>query len=166
MELGNEPLVFGSRGTRTAASVSANYDGGIIVRRWAATWIDFLVLLAIFMIPDAVLGNETYQSTIAVWLTLAALYFPVMESAFGKTLGKFALFIRVVGQDGRKPTVWQVVLRTLLRLIEVNPFLAGGIPAGLAAYFSKHRQRLGDMLAKTYVILDADARTLNGTPGH
>ena len=47
-------------------------------------------------------------------------------------------------------------MRTLLRLFEVNPLLLGGIPAAIAVLCSKNRQRLGDMLAGTYVIRTKD----------
>jgi uncharacterized RDD family membrane protein YckC len=39
-----------------------------------------------------------------------------------------------------------------LRLIEVNPFLVGGLPAGLVLLLTRRRQRLGDLLAGTYVV--------------
>lgn len=40
-----------------------------------------------------------------------------------------------------------------MRLVEVNPFLLGGIPAGIAVALSTYNQRLGDMLAGTYVVV-------------
>jgi uncharacterized RDD family membrane protein YckC len=43
------------------------------------------------------------------------------------------------------------------RLIEVNPLLMGGVPAGIAVAVSAKRQRIGDMIANTYVVR---ARTL------
>jgi uncharacterized RDD family membrane protein YckC len=72
-----------------------------------------------------------------------------MELAFGKTIGKFALFISVIDANGDEPSIIQVLGRTFLPLIEVNPLLMGGISAGLIECFSKHRQRVGDMVANT-----------------
>lgn len=146
--------------TATPASIAAGYDGAIVVRRWAATWIDWCVMAACLLVPDATLGNDRYRETIFVWLGLAALYVPLMEWRLGKTLGKYALFIRVVNAAGDTPSLKQVALRTLLRLVEVNPLLVGGIPAGVAVLMSKHRQRLGDMAAGTYVLRDRDVRDL------
>nr|QQZ49185.1 hypothetical protein JKL49_18910 [Phenylobacterium glaciei] len=58
----------------------------------------------------------------------------------------------MVDAQGQRPAIWRVIVRTLTRLIEANPFLLGGIPAGLIANFTKRRQRLGDLLAGTYVV--------------
>ncbi|WP_162301437.1 RDD family protein [Cognatilysobacter segetis] len=141
-----------------AASIAAGYDAGIVVRRWLGAWIDFLVLLSFLVVPDYVLGNAKYQATLAVWIGLVVAYFPLMELAFGRSAGKFLTGTRVVNAAGGRPSLGQAVVRTLFRLIEVNPVLAGGIPAGIAVLASKHRQRLGDMVAGTYVLRDRDLR--------
>lgn len=142
----------------TVASIAAGYDAAIVVRRWLGAWIDFIVLLSFLVVPDYVLGNARYQATLAVWLGLLVAYFPVMEFAFGRSAGKFVTRTRVVNAAGGRPSLGQAVVRTLFRLIEVNPVLAGGIPAGIAVLASKHRQRLGDMVAGTYVLRDRDLR--------
>jgi uncharacterized RDD family membrane protein YckC len=41
-----------------------------------------------------------------------------------------------------------------LRIIEVNPLLFGGIPAGIAVILSRRKQRIGDLLAGTVVVSD------------
>ncbi|WP_457098129.1 RDD family protein [Lysobacter sp. P5_B9] len=142
----------------SAMAVAETYDGSMVARRWVGAWIDFIVLLLFLLIPDYVLGNETYRATLAIWVGLFAAYFPVMETLFGKTIGKFVTRTRVVNASGEKPSFMQSVVRTLFRLIEVNPILAGGVPAGIAVLVSRHKQRLGDMAARTYVLLDKDAR--------
>ncbi|GAB1596774.1 RDD family protein [Lysobacter claricitrinus] len=144
--------------THPAASIAAGYDASIVVRRWLGAWIDFIVLVSFLLIPDYVLGNARYQATIVVWLGLLVAYFPAMEAVFGKTVGKFLTFTRVVNAEGGRPSLGQAVVRTLFRLIEVNPVLAGGIPAGIAVIASRHKQRLGDMVAGTYVLFDRDLR--------
>jgi uncharacterized RDD family membrane protein YckC len=83
-----------------------------------------------------------------------------MEGRWGATLGKFGTKIRVVDRLGRVPGYGRAVVRTLLRLVEVNPLLLGGIPAGIIALSSKSKQRLGDMLAGTYVLYLADVERL------
>lgn len=132
--------------------VARSYDTSIIVRRWLGAWVDFIVIIAIFLIPDAALGNAMYQRLLPVWLLLAAAYFPVCETLTGKTLGKLATRTIVVDADGNLPGWGKSIVRTLFRLIEVNPFLMGGIPAGIATSVSKTRQRLGDMAAGTFVL--------------
>jgi uncharacterized RDD family membrane protein YckC len=54
-------------------------------------------------------------------------------------------------------------VRTLFRLIEVNPILAGGLPAGIAVIATRGKQRLGDMAAGTYVLLDRDMHRLQSS---
>jgi uncharacterized RDD family membrane protein YckC len=43
-------------------------------------------------------------------------------------------------------------VRTLARLVEVNPLLLGALPAGIAILSSSRRQRIGDWLANTVVV--------------
>jgi|SRR5262245_2658830 len=141
----------------SATSVAGRYGSSILVTRWLGAWIDFIVLASLLFIPDYVLGNELYQKTIFIWLALIAAYFPVMESFFGKSVGKFITRTRVVNAKGGNPSWGQSIVRTLFRLIEVNPLLFGGVPAGIAVLASSNKQRLGDMVANTYVLRDKDA---------
>lgn len=146
------------RATLPAASIAAGYDASILVRRWLGAWIDFVVLLSFLLVPDYVLGNATYRATLAVWIALLVAYFPVMEAVFGRTVGKFVTRTRVVDAAGRRPSIVQAIVRSLFRLIEVNPVLVGGLPAGIAVLASRHKQRLGDMVAGTYVLFERDLR--------
>ena len=126
--------------------------GELLTRRWAATWIDFVVLASLLLGPDYFLGNKTYQATIFFWLAAIALYFPFFEALWGRSIGKLIAGVAVVDSKGKPPGFGKATLRTLTRPVEVNPFLAGGLPAGIAVWNSKDRQRLGDMWADTYVI--------------
>ncbi len=130
--------------------------GPILFRRWFATVVDLLVLMMIVIAPSPLLGAPLYDRTIVLWVALAVLYFPVTEGFWGRTLGKLLTGTVVVDRKGRPPGLLKASLRTLTRLIEVNPVLIGGIPAGLAVCLSKERQRIGDMWADTYVIPAGD----------
>ena len=143
-----------------AMDVASTYDAAVVVRRWLGAWIDFAVLLAFLAVPDYVLGNATYRATLALWIGLMLAYFPLMEALLGRTVGKWVTRTRVVDARGANPSLVQALVRTVFRLLEVNPVVAGGIPAGIAVLASKHRQRLGDMAARTYVLLERDARRL------
>jgi len=48
------------------------------------------------------------------------------------------------------------LIRTLARLLEANPILLGGIPAGIAIFSSPRKQRIGDSLAGTVVVSRQD----------
>jgi uncharacterized RDD family membrane protein YckC len=135
----------------------------LLVLRWIGAWIDLIVLALFLLAPDYFLGNETYRATIAIWLGLVILYFPIGEAFWGRTLGKLLTGLVVVDADGRPPGLLKAVLRTLLRLFEVNPLVAGGLPAGIAVAVSQKRQRLGDMVAGTYVVRARDLARAKGS---
>jgi uncharacterized RDD family membrane protein YckC len=67
----------------------------------------------------------------------------------GQTLGKRVVGLRVVDAQGLRLQLSQVVLRNLLRLIDMLPlaYLVGGI----ACFSSRNCQRLGDLAAGTIV---------------
>lgn len=68
----------------------------------------------------------------------------------GQTVGKRLLRLRVVDAEGLRLQFPQVVMRNLLRFVDMLPacYLVGG----LAAWLSPRGQRLGDLAAGTMVI--------------
>jgi len=128
----------------------------MLIRRWVGCWIDLLVATALFFVPAIIAGIVGEDAGFAIAGALAFLiipgYFVVAELVWGRTLGKLITGTVVVGIDGRKAGLGRVLVRTLLRLVEVNPFLLGGLPAGVAVLASPRMQRLGDMAAGTYVL--------------
>jgi uncharacterized RDD family membrane protein YckC len=68
----------------------------------------------------------------------------------GQTLGKRVLKIRVIDAEGRRLLPTQIVIRNLLRLVDLLPaFYAVG---GICCTWSRKFQRLGDFAANTVVI--------------
>jgi uncharacterized RDD family membrane protein YckC len=132
--------------------IATHAGDNLLLRRWIGCWIDLIVACGCLLAPDWLLGNALYQSTVAVWLLLAVGYFVVGERAWGRTLGKLITGTIVVNVHGARPNLVQVLTRTLMRLFEVNPLLMGGVPAGIAVSMSTNKQRLGDMMANTYVV--------------
>jgi uncharacterized RDD family membrane protein YckC len=137
--------------SRTVALVAESYPWSIVVRRWAATLVDYLLIALSFTLLLAVPEDRQVAAS-ALLLALAVAYYIVLEHRYGATLGKLAFGLRIVDATGAKPTYGQASVRTLLRLIEVNPLAIGGIPAAIAVIASKRRQRLGDMAAQTFVL--------------
>lgn len=82
----------------------------------------------------------------------------VMETVLGTTLGKWFLKMRVCGQDFSPPDRKQLLLRNLLRFLEVNPLTFYLLLVILL--LSRNRQRVGDLLARTLVVqvLDPSAK--------
>lgn len=140
-------------GRRVALRMDAS---SIIFRRWAGCWIDFLALPLVafsFILLGAAFAPGPVASSLAVLgLVAGVAYFPVTEGLWGRSLGKQLTGTIVVNQNGDPPGVPRAIVRTLFRLVEVNPFLLGGLPAGVFVFNTKHCQRLGDMVAGTYVV--------------
>jgi uncharacterized RDD family membrane protein YckC len=90
---------------------------------------------------------------------IAALAYFVLQTGYGiacewlwrgQTLGKRVLRLRVLDQQGLRLRPSQVVVRNLLRAVDVLPlcYLVGGA----AMLLSRHAQRLGDFAAGTVVV--------------
>jgi uncharacterized RDD family membrane protein YckC len=73
----------------------------------------------------------------------------VTELLLGRTVGKLVCGLRVVGLDGERPGPGPLVIRNLLRIIDV---LIAFFPLVLVLY-SPLRQRAGDVAAGTLVVL-------------
>ncbi len=131
--------------------------GGLLFRRWAGAWIDFVALGALILAPSFLIGLRGVIPAAApipalFGLGLAVLYFPVCEGVWGRSLGKLVTGTIVVDRTGRLPGIGRTLVRTLLRLIEVNPLFLGGVPAGFCVMATGANQRIGDLIAGTYVV--------------
>ena len=114
--------------------------------------IDNLVacLVAFLTVGALNSGNGMLSGTVLCVAYLA--YFFLFELLWRRTPGKFMQGLVVVSADGNKPRLKAHLIRTLARIFEANPFLLGGIPAGIAIVSSDRKQRFGDLLAGTVVV--------------
>lgn len=92
------------------------------------------------------------QSDRFAYLTISVLlahtaYCMVMEARSGATIGKMILKLRVVGNEGRPAEHREILVRNLLRIIELMVTL----PLALIL-FTRFRQRLGDLISRTVVV--------------
>lgn len=94
----------------------------------------------------------TLQASV-VTLSILTLYAMVCELIWGRTFGKALLHLRVVDAEGEQPSALQIIVRNFVRVFEVAHWAVFLIPAMLMMMGGK-QQRLGDMLARTYVIVD------------
>ena len=79
-------------------------------------------------------------------------YYLLFEALTSRTPGKLLTGLVVVQFNGAPCTWRQSLIRTVYRVLEVNPALFGAIPAALSIVLSKHHQRLGDQAAGTIVV--------------
>ncbi|MBI2583332.1 MAG: RDD family protein [Candidatus Aenigmarchaeota archaeon] len=78
------------------------------------------------------------------------LYGFVLEGWRGQTIGKMALGIIVVREDGKPCGYLSAFARNILRFIDALPFLY--ILGLIVIAVTNRRQRIGDLLAKTVVV--------------
>lgn len=112
----------------------------------------FLTLLKIGFMALGLLALDVAQ---ALWIlvTFATTIGYAMAAEWmwrGQTLGKRLLSLRVLDAEGLRLQPSQIVLRNLLRAVDVLPgfYLAGG----LAVLLTRRAQRLGDLAAGTIVV--------------
>ncbi|MEM7814830.1 MAG: RDD family protein [Candidatus Aenigmatarchaeota archaeon] len=127
-------------------------------RRFWAHMLDWLflniVVLIALVVSSMLLGaayiDETPDTFVALLYiggtALTLLYFTFMEGRRGQTLGKMAAGIIVVGEDGRKISYGQALLRRIGLLI---PFF--NIIDALCI-LRQSKQRIFDNVARTIVV--------------
>jgi uncharacterized RDD family membrane protein YckC len=144
--------------TVTPEAVRLRTDVAGIGSRSIALMVDIL-LQALVLIPVVIIVTAGGVSGLAESVVLGVslfvvlwLYFPMFEwLRDGQTPGKRAQGIRVVRTTGQPAGFAPVMIRNLLRVIEVYalPFIAL-----TSMFFTARVQRLGDIAADTMVVRD------------
>src|ERR1044071_2895730 len=112
---------------------------------------NLLAMVAAFLVVAALKTENPYLGAGALCLTYLC-YFFLTEALWSRTPGKYLQGLVVVDTSGGRCGWRRALIRTLLRVVEANPLLLGGLPAGIAILASERNQRLGDMAAGTLVI--------------
>ncbi|NJL31861.1 MAG: RDD family protein [Phycisphaerales bacterium] len=84
----------------------------------------------------------------ALAIGLYVLHTGLSELFTGRTLGKMICGLRVVNLQGQPPHLWQVLGRNALKVLDLVAW-----PLLILPIISPQRQRLGDMMAKTLVVM-------------
>ena len=121
-------------------------------------WLLFAFMIAVVWIASGGVNtsaeNGILKNTntgLSLVITAAALvYFGGLESAWGSTVGKRVLGLRVAMVSGGQVTGRAVTLRTLGRVIDC--FLLTPIIAAIFVWFSPRNQRLGDRWGGTIIV--------------
>jgi uncharacterized RDD family membrane protein YckC len=82
-------------------------------------------------------------------ILMVFLYHWLLEGAFGATMGKAIVGVRVLNQRGGMPGLRSSAVRNVFRLLDAIPFYLLGF---FVAVFSPARRRIGDYAAKTVVL--------------
>lgn len=133
----------------------------------AACWLYMLIVTAVVYIPH----NWSWQSVV-IGLPIL-FYFLVSEITMnGQSLGKLALGIKIITEEGGQPSLGQYLIRWVFRLIDFPywvfyaaltgylpfwtlPLVFGGL---ICIIITPKSQRIGDLLAGT-ILIDLKNRT-------
>jgi uncharacterized RDD family membrane protein YckC len=126
--------------------------------RFAAWGIDLACIIAATMLLKTLIGFVALLS-LDVARAISILAYPIVSIGYGmalewywrgQTLGKRLLRLRVVDAEGLRLQFSQIVIRNLLRFVDMLPafYLVGGI----ACLAGRRAQRLGDLAANTIVV--------------
>ena len=84
------------------------------------------------------------------WALLAGSYFLLFWSSTGQTPGMRLLHLRLIGPNGRPPSLGRSFLRAVGTVISIIPLFAGYLPV----LFDERRRGLPDFLAGTVVVYE------------
>ncbi|MEU9806968.1 RDD family protein [Mycobacterium sp. NPDC050853] len=126
-----------------------------VVSAFIDIFVQMIVLYAgIFVVA---LSLSQFDEALAAALSiaygvLALVGYPVIfeMSTRGRSLGKMAMGLRVVSEDGGPECLRQAIIRALSAVVEIYMFM--GAPAVISSLVSAKGKRLGDIFAGTMVI--------------
>jgi uncharacterized RDD family membrane protein YckC len=105
-------------------------------------------------------GDGLPEQNVLLWWSLSVVgyttYSLVMELITRRTVGKVIARVYLLSEAGTRPTAGQILARNLTRLIELMPQFWIFV---VLVVFSRNRQRMGDIFARTVAI-----RYLSGKP--
>ncbi len=149
----------------TPEHVKLEYQLADLGSRAAALAVDLAIIVAAMLLVALVFRyTGGFGQAVLYIVGFFAMwgYFLFFEAVWdGRTPGKRALGLRVL-HDGGEPLSFQgSVLRNLIRIVDLQPGLAG--MAGAASILLNRRaQRLGDLVAGTIVVRDAGGGEMFG----
>jgi ABC-2 type transport system permease protein len=110
-------------------------------RRFIAFAIDMVICHVLFLLTG--LGKNMTPGAAAAYIAIILVYYVIMESLSGRTIGKFITRTVAVTEGGYAPSFGAVCLRTLCRFIPLEP---------LSIFFGKENLMWHDKLSGTEVI--------------
>ena len=174
----------------TVFNIDLEFERADLGRRTLAYLIDLVARIAIlwlgvYIISESGLSYRSREKVMFICVFLpVSLYYLVFELLMkGQSPGKRAMSIKVVSLIGNTPSLSQILLRWMFRLVE-SPlltmafmlsalsresvfvalvWLAVGILPVIIVLRSAYNQRLGDMAAGTIIVLNKQRHTIQDT---
>jgi uncharacterized RDD family membrane protein YckC len=118
----------------------------------AVIFVGYVAGVALWASTLGELDPALSGAVLVIFTVLTIVGYPlIFESATrGRTLGKMALGLRVVSDDGGPERFRQALFRALASVIEIWTFFGG--PAVICSLLSSKGKRIGDVFAGTVVI--------------
>ncbi|GAB3703858.1 RDD family protein [Nocardiopsis oceani] len=157
--------VYGATPLVTGDAVILELRPAGFATRAASLAIDVLVqvitLLAMAVIVSWIGVTVDPAATAAISLTLSILIIVGYPTAFetisrGRSLGKMALGLRVVGTDGSPERFRQALARALSSVVEI--WMTTGVVALITSMINRDGRRVGDFVAGTMVVEERTGR--------
>ena len=152
---------------RTPTGVDLEFEFAGLGDRLLAFLIDLLIqvayiLVVVFVLFEAVPDIGNSLAIRSLFFLPVMLYSLLLETFMnGQSLGKQARKIRVVRLDGKQIHFGHLILRWLLRLVDI--LISQGSVAVLSIVSTRFGQRLGDLAAGTTVVKDKKEQSLEHT---
>jgi uncharacterized RDD family membrane protein YckC len=135
--------------------------------RILARLIDMAVEIAMFFVlailagagqASHILDSASVAAVVVGGFVMVIVGYPVVCETLsrGRTLGKLALGLRVVADDGGPERFRQALVRALAGAVECWALV--GVPALIASMLSARGKRLGDIFAGTFVVRERAPR--------
>ena len=133
-------------------AVSALIDIGVIL-------IGYVVAMLMWAVTLSQFDDAVTSAIMIIFTVLVLVGYPLaFETATrGRTLGKMAMGLRVVSDDGSPERFRQALFRALASVVEIWGLL--GSPAVICSMLSPRAKRIGDIFAGTVVISERGPRS-------
>ncbi len=125
--------------------------GTLLPRHIAAVLDNFLAAIISILVAKQLPEHWSVLPVFVAVFAYLAYYF-MFEAALSTTPGKFLMGLKILRYNGEHSTIKQILIRTLFRVVEVNPLLFGALPAALRIIGARDKQRFGDYVADTVVV--------------
>jgi uncharacterized RDD family membrane protein YckC len=145
----------------TGEAVALDIRVARLASRALALFVDMLLQIFVLYfcfifvgLSAAVLDSAVTVGLVIVFTVAVFVGYPTITETLtrGRTLGKLAVGLRVVGDDGGPERFRQALVRALTGFLEIWALV--GSPALIASLLNQRGKRLGDLFAGTIVIQD------------
>jgi uncharacterized RDD family membrane protein YckC len=119
-----------------------------------ATVVLALVVFFVLAVASIRTDEALLEAAFVLGLMVVFLVFPATFETLtrGRTLGKLAMGLRTVRDDGGPISAQHALVRALIGFVEI--YATSGVPAFFSMMVSRRGKRLGDFAAGTYVVRD------------